>query len=278
MERVVFLCGLVGPHVVRYLIENMVIKMTRNNGRRTFCPVLQNGPIKIRKRLENLNSTPANLCDVISSTQPYFHICRDTNLSGGVGGGCVVDCCVPYMENLFDFSGTDGTGVHIIIVNTCQKIYLNSVVGIFSTCLCYAWTWFFSFITRRQRVTSGNRMEMLYIGLGSVQLDCFDRPNILVIKSILAFDGTLTKQNAQSKRQMPIEWIKFGMPFSMPKYVDNENWKFSNDGHCRWIYLAYEIVSTLFYEICAVNWNDVFFPRCRLLPQIASCQFRPLNE
>lgn len=54
MERVVFLCGLVGPHVVRYLIENMVIKMTRNNGRRTFCPVLQNGPIKIRKRSENL--------------------------------------------------------------------------------------------------------------------------------------------------------------------------------------------------------------------------------
>lgn len=212
------------------------------------------------KTLGKSYSTPANLCDVISSTQPYFHICRDTNLSGGVGGGCVVDCCVPYMENLFDFSGTDGTGVHIIIVNTCQKIYLNSVVGIFSTCLCYAWTWFFSFITRRQRVTSGNRMEMLYIGSGSVQLDCFDRPNILVIKSILAFDGTLTKQNAQSKRQMPIEWIKFGMPFSMPKYVDNENWKISNDGHCRWIYLAYVIVSTLFYEICAVNWNDVFFP------------------
>lgn len=25
---------------------------------------------------------------------------------------------------------------HIIIVNTCQKIYLNCVVGIFSTCLC----------------------------------------------------------------------------------------------------------------------------------------------
>lgn len=96
MERVVFLCGLVRPHVVRYLIENMVIKMTRNNGRRTLCPVLQNGPIKIRKRLENLNSTLANLCDVISSIQPYFHICRDTNLSGGVGGGCVVDCCVPY--------------------------------------------------------------------------------------------------------------------------------------------------------------------------------------
>lgn len=67
-----FLCGLVRPHVVRYLIENMVIKMTRNNGRRTFCTVLRNRPIKIRKRLENLNSTLANLCDVISSIQPYL--------------------------------------------------------------------------------------------------------------------------------------------------------------------------------------------------------------
>lgn len=42
------------------------------------------------------------------------------------------------------------TRKHIIIVNTCQKIYLDSVARIFSTCLCYVWTWFFSFITDRR--------------------------------------------------------------------------------------------------------------------------------
>lgn len=84
-----------------------------------------------------------------------------------------------------------------------------------------------------------------------------------LIKSVLGLivgHATETELLKINQRRMPIEWIKSSMPVFRGKcvsmFVDNENWKCSNDGHCRWISLAYEIVSTLFlHKHFTVNWT-----------------------
>lgn len=183
---------------------------------------------------------------------------------------------------------------HIIIVNTCQKIYLNCVTRIFSTCLCYGWTWFFSFMAFVDGKTSS-------IGYRRV-------PCVCVCVGGTSYNGIVNRY-MESKRypethtncKLPHSWKllvlflcrcflmaydKISMLKRMNKmydfdcvlvetnktkncrngFVDNENsarnlW---NDGHCRSSSLAYmKIVfrmgiwrDELVYLASRSNWTE----------------------